>query len=111
MSFYDHVSKLPNYGKPGYSIDRIDNDGDYEPGNVRWTTPHIQGVNQGINCRNTSGFRGVTYSKRAKKWSSYIYVNGTRFQIGYYDTPIMASEAREKYINEKKLIEYLSQCN
>jgi hypothetical protein len=31
---------------PGHSIDRIDNDGDYVPGNLRWTDSHTQRVNQ-----------------------------------------------------------------
>lgn len=33
-------------GVPLYTIDRIDNDGGYEPGNVKWSTQHEQLINQ-----------------------------------------------------------------
>lgn len=47
--FYNYVSKLENYGKDGVTLDRIDVNGDYEPGNVRWATRYEQVHNRRIS--------------------------------------------------------------
>lgn len=42
-AFLAHIGPAPG---PEYSVDRINNDGHYEPGNVRWATPQEQRANQ-----------------------------------------------------------------
>lgn len=52
-AFYEYVSKLPDYGTPTYTLDRINNDGNYEPGNVRWASKRTQA----LNSRRWAGHR------------------------------------------------------
>ena len=49
--------------------------------------------NSKISKNNTSGFKGVCWSKTMSKWESKIMVNRKKIHLGYYDDPQTAHEA------------------
>ena len=49
VAFYEYVSKLEHFGEEGYSLDRINVNGNYEPGNLRWATDAEQRRNRTDN--------------------------------------------------------------
>lgn len=51
VAFYEDMGPKPS---PGHSLDRIDNERGYEPGNCRWATRTEQ-------MRNTRGNRRITF--------------------------------------------------
>jgi hypothetical protein len=111
-AFYDYVTVLPNYdednlGLNGLTLDRINNDGNYEPGNLRWTDMHTQAVNRRNTQTGTSAFTGV--SKSGGRWCSYIKLHGNMINIGRYDSEIEAASARYLYIKKHGLCEYAIQ--
>ncbi len=96
-AFIDYVTPLPNALQPGYSIDRIDNDGNYEPGNVRWATQRDQTLNSRLRVDNKTGHRGIFLDKRTGKYR--VNIKTDRYvHVGYFVTLQDAIEAKEKFI-------------
>jgi hypothetical protein len=95
--FLEDVGERP--GK-GYSLDRIDNAGNYEPGNVRWETQENQMRNTRLLRKSKSGVRGVIYHKttpnQKKVWRAQITVDYKVVYLGYHETIEEAKQARAK---------------
>lgn len=74
-SFYNHVGPIPD---PGHMIDRINNNGHYEPGNVRWTTRDIQNNNTRANRVLTCSGKTQNLGQWAKELGIHQITLGRR---------------------------------
>lgn len=88
------------------TIERIDNNGNYCPENCKFASYQIQSSNQRIRKDNTSGYRGVNFSKIHNCWIARVQVNRKRSTIGRFKNPKEAHEARVKYLREHNLSQY-----
>ena len=99
-SFEIFIKDVGNRPDKGYSLDRIDNNGDYEPKNVRWETQQNQMRNNRLLRKTKSGVRGVVYHKTSpnqkKVWRAAITVNYKVVYLGYYESIEEAALVRKK---------------
>ena len=91
-----HIFLLGNPPK-GMVIDHINrNRLDNRKCNLRVVDKRTNALNSKISIRNTSGFRGVRYDKRAKRWHAVFQISANKkCHVGYFDSAEEAARARE----------------
>jgi len=68
--------------------------------NLRPATRKQNAQNHGLSTQNTSGFKGVSWSKHHNRWWARIKVNQKFIHLGYYVDPIYAAKAYDRRAKE-----------
>jgi hypothetical protein len=83
--------------KKGKQVDHIDSNRlNNQKENLRFSTQqqNVWNARPRKNC--TSKFKGICWSKNAKKWRAQIKVDGKTKHIGYFDSEVNAANAYDE---------------
>lgn len=103
LDSYDNFLEDMGEAPQNYTLERIDNDGDYSPNNCKWATYLEQCHNQRARKTNTSGYRGVYKATNGKRWIACINHLGKTLLQKSYKTLEEAVIARNEFIVQNNL--------
>jgi len=73
---------------PEYEIDHKDTKRPFDDSwnNLREATHAENARNRKISINNSSGYKGVSYSKFSQKWQAQIQINHSAIHLGYFSS-------------------------
>lgn len=78
----------------GLGVDHRDGDGlNNQRANLRLCNEQQNGQNRTLQSNNKSGYKGVSWDKRKRKWTARIKAHGKQPHLGYFDTAKDAARA------------------
>jgi hypothetical protein len=86
--------------RKGLEIDRIDTNGDYTPENCRFVTRLENIINRRVMHTSETGYAGVSFNKRQRRFVSRLGLDYKRYQVGCFDSVEEAVMARNKFITD-----------
>lgn len=94
---HQHTLRMHNAIMGTKGIDHKNNDGlDNRRDNLRKATASQNSHNKSKYSNNTSGYRGVYWDRRNKKWRAQIGVNGKQRRLGYFSSALEAASAYDE---------------
>lgn len=92
------MHKMVKDAPAGLYVDHINrNKLDNRKSNLRIVTNSQNMLNTGMYLNNTSGYKGVTYSKRDKKWIAQAKLNYKNIVLGRFKDKESAIIARQRW--------------
>ena len=112
VNFRDYVITLDNYSDEKartkeITLDRINPNGNYEKGNLRWVSRSMQLANQRYSGKGKNKYTGVCWSKTHNRWVARINFEGKTIFSKVCLTEKEAYLARVNYIKQNNLPFYI----